>query len=74
LLSVAGLAVVADGVIDGDLAAGAGGGPAGSGEVEGVLIHGAQVSSVRAKLTEKNLEDSCSRRPRLSDLLDMVFL
>jgi hypothetical protein len=40
--------VAADGVIDGDLAAGSGGG------LEGVLIHGAQVSSVRVELTEKS--------------------
>jgi hypothetical protein len=65
--------VVTDGVIDGDLAAGAGGGVLVAGEVEGVPIHGAHVSSVHAELTE-NLEDSCSRRRRLSDLLDMVFL
>jgi hypothetical protein len=65
--------VVADGVIDGDLAAGSGGGLLVAGEVEGVLIHGAQVSSVRAELTGKILQDSCSRRPRLSDLLDTMF-
>jgi hypothetical protein len=45
--------VVADGVIDGDLAAGSGGGLLVAGEVEGVLIHGAQVSSVRAELIGK---------------------
>jgi succinate dehydrogenase/fumarate reductase flavoprotein subunit len=33
--------VVADGVIDGDLAAGSGSGLVVAGEVEGVLIHGA---------------------------------
>jgi hypothetical protein len=65
--------VVADGVIDGDLAAGSGGGLLIAGEVEGVLIRGAQVSSVRAELNRKNLEDSCSWGPRLSDLLDTMF-
>jgi hypothetical protein len=47
--------VVADGVIDGDLAAGSGGGLLIAGEVEGVLIHGAHRVEVRAELTGKIL-------------------